>query len=261
MWTEHVDVTNLDCRIWPRGGAIAASLWGLDVPSRDILAPRATGSVTDSDLKYAALSGKAMLFSYIRHRYFLMSRGVEVSALTFHEVDNSLPVRYYRSYVPRTFDTEQDVYRYVDNQNTLPISGYKRFDIGSIHLTSQCPVIDKDVFRPLSSQDLMHRTDGDGDENEDDDQSADQENIDDGASTNRDEMSSEFMNTHDRSLVQYDVFKAVQINVADGFPGDRLSLMTSWLKQKANDGVDIIGQFNECPLFICLLLTILMINC
>lgn len=244
MWTEHVDVTNLDCRLWPRGGAIATSLWGLDAASEDVLAPRATGSVTDNDLKYAAASGKAMIFSYIRHRYFLMSRGVEASVLTFHEVDDTASLRYVRSYVPRTFATEQDVYRYVDNQNTLPISGYKRFDIGSLHLTSQCPVIDKDVFRPLSSQDLKHRSEADADADADGDKDHDENTVqDEGATASRDGSSS--------SPMQYDVFKAVQINVADGFPGDRLALMTSWLKQKANNGVDIIGELCY-PLPICL---------
>jgi hypothetical protein len=29
MWTEHVDHTNFECRMWPRAGAIAARLWGL----------------------------------------------------------------------------------------------------------------------------------------------------------------------------------------------------------------------------------------
>jgi Glycosyl hydrolase family 20, catalytic domain len=30
MWTEHVDHTNLECRMWPRAGAIAARLWGYE---------------------------------------------------------------------------------------------------------------------------------------------------------------------------------------------------------------------------------------
>lgn len=249
MWTEHVDVTNLDCRLWPRGGAIATSLWGLDVPSQEILAPRATGSISDDDLKYAAASGKAMFFSYIRHRYFLVSRGVAASALTFHEVDNTSPSRYYRSYLPRTFSSEQDVYRYVDNQNTLPISGYKRFDIGSLHLTSQCPVIDSDVFRPLTSRDLEHWSDDD-----------DEENVTTGSGMSnapinaRDSSSTQPTNQHVvHNTIRYDVFKAVQINAADGFPGDRLDLMTSWLKSKANDGVDIIGKKCLVVLFYTML--------
>jgi N-acetyl-beta-hexosaminidase len=30
MWTEHVDHTNLECRLWPRAAAVAARLWGLE---------------------------------------------------------------------------------------------------------------------------------------------------------------------------------------------------------------------------------------
>lgn len=30
MWTEHVDHTNFECRIWPRAGAIASRLWGYE---------------------------------------------------------------------------------------------------------------------------------------------------------------------------------------------------------------------------------------
>lgn len=29
MWTEKVDCTNLECRLWPRAGAVGARLWGL----------------------------------------------------------------------------------------------------------------------------------------------------------------------------------------------------------------------------------------
>ena len=29
MWTENVDCSNLECRLWPRAGAVAARLWGL----------------------------------------------------------------------------------------------------------------------------------------------------------------------------------------------------------------------------------------
>jgi hypothetical protein len=238
MWTEHVDVTNLDCRVWPRGSAVAASLWGLDAPSQDILSPRGRGSDTPSDLKYAAASGKAMVLSYVRQRYFLLSRGIEASELTFHELDSTLPA-WHRSYVPRSFTTEQEVYRYIDNQNTLPISGYKRFDIGSLHMTSQCPVIDKDVFRPLSVHALKHRSDAFGVEEDDGD--------DDGDGKTRSNAKSN-INTPDISFkaIQYKLFKAVQINVADGFPGDRRELMTTWFKNKANDGVDIIGKFIAC---------------
>ena len=229
MWTEHVDATNLECRLWPRGGAVAASLWGLDAASQDCLSPSSTGSVTDRDLQYAAASGKALVLAYIRHRYFLAGRGVAASDLTFHEVDDSVPA-WYRSYAPRSFTTEQEVYRFIDNQNTVPISGYKRFDIGSLHLTSQCPVIDKDVFRPLSTLELKHTA-------------ADGEDVDIPASRNggsAEEISSS--NTAENMHYNYNVLRAVQINVADGFPGDRRALMTTWLKEKANNGVDIIGE-------------------
>lgn len=222
MWTEHVDATNLECRLWPRGGAIATSLWGLDAPSEEILSPSGKGSVTNADRKFSAASGKAMVLSYVRHRYFLYNRGVGASDLTFHEVDDSFPLRYYRSYIPRAFETEQEIYRYIDNQNTMPISGYKRFDIGSLHLTSQCPPIDKDVFRPLKSED------------------------------------NGVIPCTQREYVDYEEIKAVQINVADGFPGYRRELMTSWLKQKATDGVHIIGERTISMNYFLQLLLILL---
>ena len=37
MWTEHVDHTNLECRMWPRAGAIAARLWGYEANQPVIL--------------------------------------------------------------------------------------------------------------------------------------------------------------------------------------------------------------------------------
>jgi len=34
LWTEHVDHTNFECRMWPRAGAIAQLLWGKPIRYR-----------------------------------------------------------------------------------------------------------------------------------------------------------------------------------------------------------------------------------
>ncbi len=31
VWTEHIDHTNLECRIWPRVIAISTRLWGYEI--------------------------------------------------------------------------------------------------------------------------------------------------------------------------------------------------------------------------------------
>lgn len=37
MWTERVDYSNLECRLWPRGAVVASVLWGFD--DRDPISP------------------------------------------------------------------------------------------------------------------------------------------------------------------------------------------------------------------------------
>ena len=233
MWTEHVDVTNLDCRIWPRGGAIASSLWGLDLATADLMSESQPQYeiLNQTDLKYLAASGKALIQSYIRHRYFLVSRGILASPLTFHDTDDmdESKFAYFKQYTPRTFSTEQDLYRYINNRNTLPFRGVNRFDIGSLHLTSQCPEIDKDVFRPLNKADLRHVE----------------------TATNK---------KFRKKSSLHNVYKAIVINTADGFPGDRRDMMTAWLKHKANIGVDIIGMHTENLYLLPEIFTLLMMT-
>lgn len=86
MWTERVDHTNLECRMWPRAAAIASRLWGLN----DALLVQ-THNVTMHNILegQAALldlnTSKSLLISLVHFRNILINIGVKASPIVFHK--------------------------------------------------------------------------------------------------------------------------------------------------------------------------------
>ena len=80
MWTENVDHTNLECRIWPRAGAVAAKLWGY---SPHLPQQRRSLSLPET---------KSLLTAVVVYRTFLCSQlGIKAADLEFHS-PRSAPV-------------------------------------------------------------------------------------------------------------------------------------------------------------------------
>ena len=48
LWTEKVDYTNIECRVWPRAGVISSMLWGIS--------PREAGSFSESIFKNTSIA-------------------------------------------------------------------------------------------------------------------------------------------------------------------------------------------------------------
>jgi hypothetical protein len=93
MWTERVDHTNLECRMWPRMGAIAYRLWGLGIHlcslsdnitisfdqnnltsvHNNIQAciPPTRSAFTAQEIVLSATATKVLYASYVNYRYYL----------------------------------------------------------------------------------------------------------------------------------------------------------------------------------------------
>lgn len=78
MWTEKVDPSNFECRVWPRAAAIASKLWGYNYSGTAISTP-------DLQLMMLDLAhSKHLLMSLVHFRHHLVHLGLSPADLTFH---------------------------------------------------------------------------------------------------------------------------------------------------------------------------------
>ena len=88
LWSEHIDHTNFECRMWPRAAAIAQLLWGKPVRYK---APKTSSySISAISVKLSLNESILMYSSLIRFRHHLLSTGISAAPIVFHYyIDNN----------------------------------------------------------------------------------------------------------------------------------------------------------------------------
>jgi hexosaminidase len=91
MFTERVDHTNLECRMWPRAGAVASRLWGFSDPVQLKISNFSTGhNILEGQVLELDLNASRSLFISLVHFQHILTRwGVRAAPVTFHQLDVS----------------------------------------------------------------------------------------------------------------------------------------------------------------------------
>ena len=148
MWTEHVDYTNLECRLWPRATAMAMHMWGYR-------------HLADSNYDYATYNkystGRALVLSYILFREYLWNvMGVRAADITVHIISEEKMERV--EYIPqRTIkyqvmdvESKAELLYYADSTNvTLTPSGTLTMPF---KISSQCKGFPGGIQRPIGNE-------------------------------------------------------------------------------------------------------------
>lgn len=228
LWTEHVDHTNFECRLWPRAAAIAHSLWGFSSAYLTrAAANHSSSNATQHEIKAKSVAltvdeTKALYSSFAIHRQYLVDIFlINAAPLVFHYPERILASsRHHRNrhrlsststqqqrnrsiraldanfepIFPRNLTRILQLIDALDEGVVISSDGPKTFErSGSSHhylwITAQCLGIPEAIQRPLYSYELSF----------------------------------------------------LQLNIADGSVGARGENMLTWFQQKAMDGVMFIG--------------------
>lgn len=189
MWTEKVDCTNFECRIWPRAGAIASRLWGVPLTQETSLITLKTinelnkyqikniiditnignnASITYSG-PLSVNETRWILSSFTHYTNHLKNIGLSPANLIFHTIkekntSNSGSISpYYRNrkefnMIPTRVDNEISALKIIQSINNSMIIGQKKqLDIdNSVLISSQCLGIPEEVQRPLSVSSIYY---------------------------------------------------------------------------------------------------------
>lgn len=196
MWTERVDYTNFECRVWPRAILMASNLWGhvnvFSPPFPVTLSNISTQARTQLENSYR---GRSLIFSYITVRSYLVKHlRISAAAITLHRKEKgkqSSAAKVYSTteYTPLPAHTDQELFSALRSTPvTLGVDG-RNFQSKEITLRSQCPMIPQSIQRPVMMKER----------------------------------------------------RVVQINLENGAPPPRETLLQQWLEKKSNEGVLFIG--------------------
>jgi len=133
LWSEHIDHTNFECRMWPRAAAISQLLWGKPVRYK---APKTYYSISAISVKLSLNESILMYSSLIRFRQHLLSRGVSAAPIVFHYYIDSDT----KEMAPKFVDDELQSMLLVFRLQNLTPSMYSNniFSDCSIRISAQC---------------------------------------------------------------------------------------------------------------------------
>jgi hypothetical protein len=157
MWTERVDFTNFECRVWPRALLMGSGLWGHNgvfAPPPSLVPDLAKGrNLTDQQqLELAqredSYRGRSLLLSYVRLRFFFRNKlQISASPITLHRKQ---PTKASFEYVPLASRSERDLFLALQASPALSLTADgRKFQSGDLKVRSQCPMIPQSIQRPV----------------------------------------------------------------------------------------------------------------
>ncbi len=220
MWTEHVDFTNFDCRVWPRAGIPVSILWSGEDNSIIKLTKERSSTAYNFNLPPNFLEIVENItkyyLNYARFSYFLAKTNglMNMAPFTIHYPVDIFPYKVPSSYaklpnqnayskpeyIPLTFTDEHSFMNHIINafnanvtkknskQSPISLSQFR------IKITSQCPGINQAIKRPMINENNKAKD-----------------------------------------------FAVVQLNIADGAQNERRELFIDYLRNLASQNVNIVG--------------------
>ena len=140
VWTEGIDFTNFDCRVWPRAGAVSTSLWGYK--DRSVVV-KANKSYTQSPRE----DGYNILSSYVRFSNYLRRFHVIPADISLHTVSPPTSLSRSPSVNPVGSLNESAIHALLRHRVELTKNGVK---FHGIKMVSQCPALDEAMLRPIN---------------------------------------------------------------------------------------------------------------
>lgn len=230
MWTECVDHTNFECRVWPRAGAIAQALWGFKANDCESLSldnctidKIGSENYVQSDTATLSLSfTKSLYAGYTHFRYYLSSvLQVSASQLIFHYPERS-PVGSTSPSMAGTNRRQSTHSSYLSSSNIEPIfprnlsRALQLIDAleAGIIVTSSGPRIVA-ALPPSATHRSGHQM----------------------------WISSQCLGIPEsiQRPLNSPGISIMQLNIADGSLGARRDQMLAWLQAKATEGVQMVG--------------------
>lgn len=163
LWSEHVDASNFECRVWPRAAFVASQLWGM--PSFMRIGGGGSSSSVGSRLDVDVY--KLTLVALVYYRTYLYDQDIVSAAdLKFHQsitVDTPTVATSYTIAPTKKTTNEYKLYTRtinnvteaidaiytINNSIIFPLKNGRIMD--SIAITSSCMGLPQDVMRPVSS--------------------------------------------------------------------------------------------------------------
>lgn len=177
MWTERVDHSNLECRLWPRGAVVASVLWGFyndDPVSPDVIAIQSLRKKSSNNFRFSrgdsfdaseeskvARSKINLLASYLFLEQFLLNHmGIFVPKdIIVHQDDSNEcsggrknsgatgAIPRTKHFTPIRFQSISRLVGYLTSEMTCVLSRNLTYSLPKV--TSQCPMVPAHFRAPL----------------------------------------------------------------------------------------------------------------